>query len=99
MQIAQLQWMLGKKKTEADLKEAVEFSQRKVDCALAIVGQARTVQAGWTVLGGARSNVSVTAVRQDDWVIGRTTETFNQPADSILVDAVWAGITALSTYG
>ena len=38
-------------------------------------------------------------VRPSDWVDGRTVQTFHQPADAILVDAVRAEITALPTYG
>ena len=38
-------------------------------------------------------------VRPASWVDGRTVQTFHQPADAILVDAVRAEITALPTYG
>lgn len=37
--------------------------------------------------------------RPVDWVDGRTTQAFHQPADAILVDAVRAEIPALPTYG
>lgn len=38
-------------------------------------------------------------VRPASWIDGRTVQTFHQPADAILVDAVRAEITALPTYG
>ena len=38
-------------------------------------------------------------VRPANWGDGRTVQTFHQPADAILVDAVRAEITALPTYG
>lgn len=38
-------------------------------------------------------------VRPASWVDDRTVQTFHQPADAILVDAVRAEITALPTYG
>jgi len=52
-----------------------------------------------SALGVARSHVIVMAARPDDWVDGRTTQTFHQPDDAILADAVRAEITALPTYG
>ena len=52
-----------------------------------------------SVLGVARSHLAQLLVRPADWVDGRTTQTFHQPADAILVDAVRAEITALPTYG
>ena len=47
----------------------------------------------------ARANVRVMAARPTDWVDGRSTQTFHQPADVILIDAVRAEITPLPTYG
>ena len=70
-----------------------------MDCALALVGQGRPVKAVCSALGVARSNVCTRAARPTDWVDGRTVQTFHQPADAILVDAVRAEITALPTYG
>lgn len=52
-----------------------------------------------SALGVARSHVCVMAARPIDWVDGRTVQTFHQPADAILVEAVRAEITALPTYG
>ena len=52
-----------------------------------------------SALGVARSHVAQLLVRPADWIDGRTTQTFHQPADAILVDAVRAEITALPTYG
>jgi putative transposase len=52
-----------------------------------------------SALGVARSHVSQMLVRSVDWVDGRTIQTFHQPADAVLVDAVRAEITALPTYG
>ena len=48
-----------------------------------------------SALGVARSHVALKAARPTDWVDGRTVQTFHQPADAILVDAVRAEITAL----
>lgn len=50
-------------------------------------------------LSVARLYVSQIMVRPAGWVDGRTLQTFYQPADVILVDAVRAEITALPTYG
>lgn len=52
-----------------------------------------------SALGVARSHVSQLLTRPPDWVDGRTVQTFHQPADAILIDAVRAEITALPTYG
>ena len=52
-----------------------------------------------SALGVARSHVSQIMVRPANWGDGRTVQTFHQPADAILVDAVRAEITALPTYG
>ena len=52
-----------------------------------------------SALGVARSHVAQLLVRLADWIDVRTTQTFHQPADAILVDAVRAEITALPTYG
>jgi putative transposase len=52
-----------------------------------------------SALGVARSNVCLLAARPADWVDGRTVQTFHQPADAILIEAVRAEITALPTYG
>lgn len=52
-----------------------------------------------SALGVARSHVSLMLARPADWVDGRTVQTFHQPADANLVDAVRAEITALPTYG
>ena len=52
-----------------------------------------------SALGVARSHVAQLLVRPADWIDGRTMQTFHQPADAILVDAVRAEITALPTYG
>lgn len=48
-------------------------------------------------LAAARSHVAQLLVRPADWIDGRTTQTFHQPADAILVDAVRAEIAALPT--
>ena len=100
-QIAQLQRMLGKKTMEAEiLRQAVEFArEKKVNCALALVGQGRPVKPVCSALGVARSHVAQLLVRPVDWIDGRTTQTFHQPADAILVDAVRTEIRALPTYG
>lgn len=91
--------MLGKKTMEADiLKEAVEFArEKKVDCALALVGQERPVKPVCSTLGVARSHVAQLLIRPADWIDGRTTQAFHQPADALLVDAVRAEITELPT--
>ena len=52
-----------------------------------------------SALGVARSHVCLMVARPAGWVDGRTTQTFHQPDDAILVDAVRAEITALPTYG
>ena len=52
-----------------------------------------------TALGVARSHVCLMAARPSDWIDGRTTQTFHQPGDALLVNAVRAEITALPTYG
>jgi putative transposase len=57
------------------------------------------VKAVCSALGVARSHVCVMLIRPDDWVDGRTVQTFHQPCDAILVDAVRAEIGALPTYG
>jgi putative transposase len=82
------------------LTESVEFArEKKVDCALALVEQGRPVKPVCSALGVARSHVAQLLVRPADWIDGRTSQTFHQPADAILVDDVRAEITALSTYG
>jgi putative transposase len=57
------------------------------------------VKAVCSALGVARSNVCLLATRPANWIDGRTTQTFHQPADSLLIEAVRAEITALPTYG
>ena len=52
-----------------------------------------------SALGLARSHVTHLLARPVDWVDDRTTQTFYQPADAVLVDAVLPEITALPTYG
>ena len=74
-------------------------SGKKVDCALALIGQGRPVKPVCSALGVARSHVALMLARPADWVDGRTVQSSHQPADAILVDAVRAEITALPTYG
>lgn len=52
-----------------------------------------------SALGVARSHVCKLVARPTGWIDGRTVQTFHQPADAILVDAVRAEIMALPTYG
>lgn len=52
-----------------------------------------------SALGVARSHVAQSAGSPADWIDGRTTQTFHQSADAILVDAVCAEVAALPTYG
>lgn len=52
-----------------------------------------------SALGVACSHVAQLLVRPADWIDGRTTQMFHQPADTILVDGVRVKITVLSTYG
>jgi len=52
-----------------------------------------------SALGVARSHVTLMLSRPENWVDGRTVQTFNQTDDLLLVDAVRAEITALPTYG
>ena len=49
------------------------------------------------VLGVARSNVHLQAVRSQDWVDGRTARVRDPAADLMLVDAVRAEINSLPT--
>jgi putative transposase len=57
------------------------------------------VKAFRSALGLAGSHVCVTAARPDNWVDGRTVQSFYQAADAILVEAVRVEIMALPTYG
>ena len=52
-----------------------------------------------SALGVARSHVWLMMARSADWIDGRTVQTFHQPTDALLVDAVRAEIAALPTYG
>jgi hypothetical protein len=93
-QIAQLQRMLGKKTMGLGiLKEAVEFSREKRDCALTLVGHGWPVKVVCSPLGVAHSSVWRPNDSDD-----RDGQTFHQSADVILVDAIGAEITALPIY-
>jgi hypothetical protein len=52
-----------------------------------------------SALGVARSHVAQLLGRPADWIDGRTTQTFHQPADADPVNGVRAEMTALPTYG
>jgi transposase-like protein len=98
-QIAQLQRMLGKNTIEAEiLKETVESAREKSGLRARPYWVSTTNEPVCSALGVARSQVSQMLARPVDWADGRTTQTFHQPADSVLVDAVSAEITALPTY-
>jgi putative transposase len=70
-----------------------------VDCALALIGQGRAIKPVCVILGLARSNVIDILARPDDWVDRRTVARLDPLADAMIIDAVRAEITALSTYG
>lgn len=89
------------KKTEAEiLKEPVEFArQKKVDCALALFEQGRSVNPLRSTFGVARSHACLMVGRASDWIDGRMMQTFHKPDKALLADAVRTEITALPTYG